>query len=229
MGHSNDTGHGFLPKIEEVVECAKKSYTLIFEGELEKGKYREFKIPWPNELKTGKAVFDWTLAIQSDVDPNSPEDYTTSSVELTFHPNYYRYTFSKKDLNGKIKIVKVDLDDDPDTGRSYASKGFKKSTHPAAETTDKQLDADGVLRGNLTWDSLDTRHVSKMAKSIKDPVFQVHSLRRGHRLESGKVCFAIALTITAEKAEFDIYSRILARFHSLVPIRMEAKSNIRVS
>jgi hypothetical protein len=219
--YTNEMGHGMLALVEDLTECVEKSYTLIFEGEIERGKYREFNIPWIKEITVGKAVFKWTLAVQSSVDPNSPEDYTTSSVEMTFHPNSHKYNF-KKDL----KTKSLDITEFPEEARSLEKDGWKKSVHPSTDSPEKQLDTSNSLRGNLKWDSIDTRSVSKFAKSIKDPIFQVHAICRGHRRESAKVKFAIILSIEAEKASVDIYSKVIAKYANLTPIKMDIQARV---
>lgn len=224
-GHSCQTGHGLLPELNDIVECAEKSYTLIFEGEIDRGNYREFPIPWVKELATGKAVFNWTLAVQSSVDPNSPEDYTTSSVEVTFYPNIFKYAYRDPSSNA---VKNIDLDEDPESARTLERQGWKASAYPVPESPDLQINKGQHIRNDLKWDSVDTRYVSKLARSLKSPMFHVHALARGHRRESAKVRFALVLTITAEKAEFDIYSRVVARYTQLLPIKMNIQTNVRI-
>lgn len=95
--HHIETGHGVLPDdINDIVSCPQKSYTLIYKGEITEGQYAEFQIPWENEIKEGKVTFRWTIAILTDVDHLSPDDYTTSGVEVTFYPNRSNYCFSRQ-------------------------------------------------------------------------------------------------------------------------------------
>ncbi|MES2006319.1 MAG: S8 family peptidase [Bacteroidota bacterium] len=216
--HCLGLGHGILPNdLDEMMNCIDKSYTLIFEGELERTKHREFQIPWLSQLKEGKVNLRWAVAVLTSVDPNSPEDYTTSSVEIGFYPNSHKFVFT--DPTGK-KTKRIDVQEKPKEAEDLLAKGWTQSNVPASETSPKQFQPEGELRKELKWDTVDVRVVPKLAKSIKDPIFQVHAIGRGHRSAGEKVKFVITLTVEAKAATIDLYGGIVANYPALLPIEM---------
>jgi hypothetical protein len=226
-GHCTELGHGILPEsIDNMMSCDAQSYTLIFEGEVERSKYREFQIPWIPTIQTGKVNFRWTVAVQSAVDPNSPEDYTTSSIELSFYPNSQKFNF-KDPRNGKNR--RIDISRDPDTADALEAAGWIKSSTPVSESSPKQFAPEGELRKELKWDTVDTRTIPKMAKSLKSPMFHVHAIGRGHRNAGEKVKFAIVLTVEATGTTVDLYSQIVANYPALLPIKMDIPVSVNVT
>jgi Subtilase family len=224
--HCTSIGHGLLPEsINDMMNCKDRSYTLIFEGEVDRTKYREFEIPWINNIQSGKVNLNWTVAVQTLIDPNSPEDYTTSSIELSFYPNSHKFTFSDPDSTSKKKI---DILENPQQAANLEALGWKKSGTPVSDSVPKQFLPEGELRKELKWDTIDTRVVPKMAKSLKNPIFQVHALGRGHRNANAKVKFAIVLTIEATAAEIDLYDTIVQYYPLLLPVNIDIPVEVKI-
>jgi subtilisin family serine protease len=223
--HSVDLGHGFLPDdLDKITTCQDKSYTLIYKGELEPGKYAEFAIPWENEIEDGKVSFHWTVAVLTDVDHQSPDDYTSSSVEMVFYANRSKYTFSK---GGKNKVVDISVDSKK--AQDLLDDGWKQSNFPASDSSPARYRNEDELRADLKWDSLDTRVIRKKAVGVKDPIFHIHAISRGNRVNQSKVKFALILTVHAPDAKVDLYSRVLNRFSALVPLTLNAQSTVPVT
>jgi hypothetical protein len=92
-GHSTDFGHGNLPDdIEIIASCPSQSYTLIYKGEIESGKYIQLPIPFTDEVTSGKVSFRWTSAVLTNIDPQSG-DFGNSSHRIPFqtvHPGIYQ-------------------------------------------------------------------------------------------------------------------------------------------
>lgn len=221
--HCSELGHGLLPESTDyIMTCDEGSYTLIYEGEVDKGKYREFEIPWTDEIISGKATLHWTTAVQTNVDPNSPEDYTSSSVEIRFYPNSNKYIFSK---DNQTKIV--DIEKDSLLAQELLAEGWTQSNTPQGSSTPKPFTAESDLRKDLKWDSLDIRKTSKMVGSLRNPIFQVHAISRGKRNNSTKVKFAIALTISVSNKDIDLYQKIRAKYNVLTPINMSIQTQIQ--
>jgi hypothetical protein len=224
--HCTSIGHGLLPdNIDKMMNCEDKSYTLIFEGEVDRTKYREFQIPWINTIQTGKVNLNWTVAVKTLTDPNSPEDYTTSSIELSFYPNSHKFIYSDPNSNAKQKI---DILENPLDGIKLESLGWKKSGTPVSDSAPKQFLPEGELRKELKWDTIDSREVPKMAKTLKDPIFQVHALSRGHRNANAKVKFAIVLTIEALAADLDLYDTIVQSYPLLMPVKIDVPVGVNI-
>ncbi len=228
-GHCDEMGHGIMQKdIDTLMTCINNSYTLIYEGEIQHGKFHEFEIPWVNEISRGKVNFKWTVAVQSSVDENSPEDYTTSSIQINFYPDSNKYLFVHEETK---KTKRINILTEAETVKQLEKDGWKQSGTPVSESSENPFTSENSLRNDdLKWDTIDLREVQKMTNSIYDPRFQVHAIGRGKRNNDSKVKFAIALTVEIldETIDTDIYQKIRNKYDALLPINMEIQVPVTV-
>lgn len=223
--HCPEIGHGFITnEFDKIVSCSEESYTLIYRGELDTSKYAEFPIPWDEEIIDGKAKLRWTVAVLTDVDQLSSDDYTSSSVEIAFYPNRNKYTFKNEPglpLDGKNqKTEVVDVSKDPDRAQYLLDNDWVQSNFPQTDSAKSQFRTETELREDLKWDSIDTRQLSKYAKSISEPTFHIHALGRGNRNGVKKIKFALILTVETPKTEIDLYTSILNKYSALIPLEV---------
>lgn len=225
--HCFEMGHGTLPDdISDIAVCPEKSYTLIYQGEIEPGKYGEYQIPWPKDLTQGNVNFRWTLAVLTNVDPQSPDDYTSSTVELAFYPNSQVYGFTKPGKSPKYLNVELKADE----VAKLEADGWKRSAYPKTASKSSGFMTEHELRADLKWDSIDTREISKRASGINYPVFHLHAINRaGARTKSDRVRFALILTVEAPKSSTDIYTRIRSEYSALIPIKMDLQVEVTAS
>lgn len=229
--HSIEMGHGILPEnINVLTACKNDSYTLIYKGEVNEGKYAEFLIPW-EIIEKGKATFRWTAAVLTSVDELSPDDYTSSAVEISFYPNGNKYQFTNQNgslldgINKKSEVV--DILKNPQRAEYLLQNGWKQSQFPKTDSASMKFKTEQELRSDLKWDSLDTREITKLAKGIDDPVFHVHALGRGSRASGSKVKFALVLTVSTTQTEVDLYSKILQKYSALAAVQMKSIVDVR--
>ncbi len=223
--HHKRLGHGYIPEArEDVVNCEPNSYTLIYRGEVPAGKYVQLRIPWLSDLvKKGKITFKWTLAINTTVNPHSPDSYTTSSLETIFYPNAYKYRFKK---NKTLKTL--DIQDNVAEVEHLISNGWLKSNFPVSDGGIVPYSDEYFLRSEeLKWDTIDYRNRTKMATGVKEPMFHLHALTRGGKKHNVK--YAMVLTVIAPEAEIDIYSKILQNYDALVPVKLTLDSDVPIS
>ncbi len=228
IGHSINLGHGLLPDdTTQIITCPEKSYTLMYKGELDASKFVEFEIPWIDEIQEGKVNLRWTVAVLTDVDPQSPDDYTSNSIETFFYPNNRKYRFELVGKDGKVKKVKiVDIEGQKALVTELKSKGWKQSTFPVS-ASGKTHKSEEELRLDLKWDSLDTREVSKRASNLYKPKFHLHALGRGSR-GSQKVKFALIVTVEAPSATIDLYAQVINKYNALVPLKLNIEVPVAV-
>jgi hypothetical protein len=232
-GHNAQMGHGIIPDdFESITTCDANSYTLIYRGEIETGKFAEFLIPWEN-IKQGKVKFKWTAAVLTDVDYLSSDDYTSSAIEVAFYPNQNKFNFKNTKgypLDGVTKKSEiVDIALDPERATYLLKNGWEQSSFPKTDPVDQQFRTEAELRSDLKWDSLDTREVTKFAKNISEPTFHIHALSRGTRNIGIKVKFSLILTVTTPMTEIDLYDTILNKYSALIPLQLRTETQVNVS
>ncbi len=223
-GHNNEFGHGILPEnMDDFVTCKSNSFTLIYQGELEFGKFTAFKIPWINEIKTGKVKFRWTSLVLAGVDPHSPDDYTTGSTLVSFYPHSNKFIFSK---GGKTQ--RLDLNIEALTAKQLIRDGWEQSAFPISASGAKAYTTEDELRADMKWDTVDCRHDSKMAEGVFEPMFHIHALRRGQRQVARKIKFALILTVETTVPDIDLYSQVVSKYRALVPINLDIQTKVQV-
>ena len=162
--YSLGLGHGTIPDdIDQIITCSGKSYTLIYRGEIEPKKYAQFTIPWIKEIDKGKVTFKWTTAVLTNIDSQSPDDYTTSSIETSFYANQDVYTFKKG-----TKQKKVNIETDKEKIAKLIDDGWTQLTFPASSSAQSSYKTEEELRQDFKWDSVDSRSITKMASGVKN-------------------------------------------------------------
>ncbi|MGG8495202.1 S8 family peptidase [Tenacibaculum sp. TC6] len=232
--YSYEMGHGsMLDSIDDITNCGENSYTLIYKGEIQTGKYAEFPIPWDESIDEGTVEFNWTASVLTDVDHLSSDDYTSSTVETTFYPNKNKYQFKNVnniEIDGKIPKTKIiDIVANQKEYEVLLEQGWEQSKYPVTNSAVTQFKSESELRNDLKWDSLDIRSINKKANGISNPVFHIHALGRGNRAKNDKVSFSLLLSVRAPKAKVDIYNKILNKYSALVPLRIETNVDIQVN
>lgn len=224
LGHSFTEGHGFLPEdTSDIVTCVDKSYTLIYKGEIDQNKYVEIPIPWVNEISQGSVIIQYTLAILTPVDPQSPDDYTSCSAEAFFYPHEDKFSF-RKGRHSKI----VDIKNQRDLVKELLDDGWKKSKYPTTASGNTHR-SETDLNMSVRWDSTDSRFISKLAGSLKNPKFHLHAMGRATRASSERVKFCLVVSVSAPKAKIDLYSRILNDFNALMQLRVGVELPVYVT
>ncbi len=223
-GHDNEFGHGILPEnIDDFVTCKSNSFTLIYQGELQFGKFTEFKIPWINDIKTGRVKFRWTSVVLSGTDPHSPDDYTTGSTLVSFYPHSNKFLFSKEGVTQR-----VDLNISPSVAKKLIQDGWEQSPFPISASGAKAYANENDLRADMKWDTVDCRYDTKMAEGVFEPMFHIHALARGQRQKERKIKFALILSVESTVPDLDLYSKIISKYRALVPINMNIETRVRV-
>lgn len=226
-GHTIEGGHGSLTEdIEIMASCPTQSYTLIFKGEIESAKYIQLPIPWTDEVSQGKVSFRWTSAVVTNIDPQSPDDYSTSSIEISFYPNNSMFLFKRGKQTKRIDTALISSDE----LTTLTNDGWEcKSIFPVSESGQNPFQSENELRADFKWDTLDTRSISKKVTGVKNPMFHIHAMERGKRRNSPKVKYTLILTVTTSSAEIDIYAKVRAKYSALVPINLNLNNQINVT
>lgn len=233
QNHSNEMGHGSIPEsVEDIINCEGNSYTLIYRGQIQSGKYAEFLIPW-DDIQSGKVQFKWTAAVLSDVDQLSSDDYTASAIEVAFYPNRNKYKFKNETgepLDGVDKKSEiVDIVANQERAEYLLENGWSQGTFPETGSTSSTYKTEDQLRADLKWDTVDMRQKSMRVNGVSEPVFHIHALGRGARTSTSNVEFALILTVNIESNEIDLYDNILNKYSALIPLELQIQMDVPVN
>jgi hypothetical protein len=234
--HCKEIGHGMLPDdLANIVSCHDKSFTLIYNGEINPKSYARFEIPWVKGI-TGNVKFSWTLNILTAVNENSPDDYTNTTIEMAFYPNSKRYKFKKPDnlRDPKVKeYIELNIEGDAERIKDLIEAGWKRGAYPVTSSNSSSSPAkflkESDLRADLKWDTSDHRTNVKRASGIDNPFFIIHAMSRGKNADKEKVRYALILTVEALNAKEDIYDKVLNKYTALAPVSVEIKTNVVVT
>jgi hypothetical protein len=165
------------------------------------------------------------VATQTNVDPQSPDDYSTSSVVTSFYPNTSKFLF-KRGKNQKA----VDIQKETDKVTKLLSEGWTKdATFPISESGQTPYQVENELKADFKWDSIETRRRNKNASMVNNPMFHLHALERGKRYKSEKIKYTLILTIVVSESAVDLYSKVRNKYRALLPIDLNIENIISVN
>lgn len=186
-GHCDEEhGHGALPSdLDKYVVCGKDEMTVVYQGRLDPKKYVRAEIPVPQNL-SGRIMLRATLCYATNVDSETPGNYTQRAIEVTLRP-----TTSKKTKDGN-----------------------RPSSKPFFEHA--QYESEASLREyGLKWDTVMQGEKHLVAdKSVSSPFFELHYVAREgmkFKCDAGQVPYALVVTIRAPKTP-DIYEQVVERY-----------------
>ncbi|WP_143711731.1 MULTISPECIES: S8 family peptidase [Paenarthrobacter] len=197
-GHERaDVGWGRIPgALEDIMVCGDGEVRVVYQGELTPGRYLRAQIPMPDRGLSGKVKIAATFTYATLTDPQDPGNYTRSGLVVTFRPHDQK--FAKDDAL------------DPQ------SKPFFKKT---------AFDTEGTLRGDAQkWETVLNREQGFMAKSLRNPVFDIHYNARtngGQAIGAERIRYALVVTVTSPRTP-DLYDQVVrtyaGRLEALRPV-----------
>ncbi len=191
--HPHEVGWGRIPSdVEKLIICPPGTAHVLYQGELEAGKYWRLRIPVPSGPMKGKVTISATFCYATETDPQDPINYTRAGLEIKFRPNKSKRT---PDPKGKIP-------DNPDTMPFFQLK---------------EINTEADLRRDAhQWETCLKRTRSFNPATLNDPVFDVHYNARkgGHLYQSAKpIPYALVVTVSAPKTP-DLYNDIVRRYRA---------------
>jgi len=204
---AREVGWGRVPhEIEELVTCPPGMVHVLYQGELEAGRYLRAKIPIPASGLQGNVTISATFCYATETDPQDPLNYTRAGLEVAFRPH-----------QGKFKTGEYGKAKNPST------KSFFKS---GAYQTEEALRRDAHK-----WEPCMKSSVRVRATSLNDPVFDVHyNARRGGMADGSARPIPYALVVTVANDSPDLYNRIAQRYRTMLePLRPVVQIPVRSS
>lgn len=213
--HSEDSGHdqcevgwGRIPtEIEDLILCPDGVAHILYQGELEPGRYLRARIPLPSTGLSGTIRIAATFCYATETDPQDPLNYTRAGLEVAFRPN-------------KDKFTETEFG----TSKNAATKSFFTSKPYATE--------EELRRDAHKWEPCLKASKNFRASSLSDPVFDVHyNARRGGASDRAAKPIPYALVVTVEAKHMkDLYNKIATRYRTqLEELRPVIQVPIRTS
>lgn len=182
-------GYGALPSdLDRFVVCADNEMTVVYQGRLEPRKYVKALIPVPEEL-TGKITIKATLCYATNIDSETPGNYTRSAIEIKLRPDFSKMT-------GDVNRPK--------------SKTF---------ITSSQYSSEANLREYGKWETVMQGEITLIAdRSIEQPFFEMHYIARegvDYNCVAGQIPYALVLTVKAPKTP-NLYESVRTQFQDKI-------------
>ena len=191
--HCHEVGWGRIPSdIEELITCGPGTVHILYQGNLEAGKYLRARIPVPVGSIAGKVEIAATFCYATETDPQDTVTYTRAGLDIKFRPDKAKRT----KVNGKTPLH-------PDTMPFFQ---LKKLYTPEEE----------LRRDAHQWETCVKRTRKFFGTSLNDPAFDIHyNARRGGTPYAGAkpIPYALVVTVRAKNAP-DLYDKISQRYRT---------------
>lgn len=195
--------------IRDILYCSDNKVTFIYQGDLESASGIRAALPFPKELteKQGTISLDATLCFYTDVDQQHTVSYTRAGIEVTFRPNFYKYTGDAGEPDTRSLFNKKKILGDEDTLRRDAHK----------------------------WETCYKVHDNMYASTLNEPIFDIKYLTRdeGHGRSASEMKklpplkYSLVVTISFNK-QYDIYGSICNQYTLLEPLDINIDATINL-
>lgn len=200
-----EVGWGRVPHdVEDLVICPEGAVHVLYQGELEAGRFLRAKIPLPSSGLSGYVTITATFCYATQTDPQDPLNYTRAGLDVVFRPHGAKFT---KTARGPSK--------NPSSKSFFSSGGYE---------------TEEVLRRDAhKWEPCMKASVRMRASSLSDPVFDIHyNARRGGMTDTSAQPIPYALVVTVENESPDLYNKIAQRYRTMLePLRPVIQIPIR--
>ena len=176
----------------EIAVCRDGEIRVLYEGEVSPTRWIRAPIPVPPEVESGMVTIVATLYFKSEVDVNSPSNYTASGIEIVFRPH---------DLKFSTK------------GNPQHPSSAPFFGNPNASQTELNLRRDA-----FKWENCMHSSRNKRASSLRNPCFDIHHLTRseGQPITTREnLRFALVVSITASRTR-NLYDYVVQRYQGVL-------------
>jgi len=193
-------------EIEDLVTCPEGRVHVLYQGDLEAGRYLRAKIPIPSSGLRGKVTISATFCYATQTDPQDPLNYTRAGLEVAFRPHCGKFTKSKRGLSIN-----------PTTKSFFTSGGYQTE--------------EALRRDAHKWEPCMKASVPIMASGLDDPVFDIHyNARRAGMADGSARPIPYALIVTVANDSPELYNKIAQRYRTMLePLRPVIQIPIRSS
>ena len=195
--------------VSDILYCSDNQVTFIYQGTLKSASGIRAAVPFPNELSDmpGKIALDATLCFYTDVDQQHTASYTKAGIEVTFRPDFHKYSGDSGEANTRALFTKSNILGSEDTLRRDAHK----------------------------WETCYKVHDNLMTSSLRDPIFDIKYLTReeGHGKSAADMRnlpplhYSLVVSISFNK-EYDVYGAIRKQYSLLSPLDINLDATVNV-
>lgn len=178
--------------LNEIVVCRDGEIRVLYEGEVSPTRWIRAPIPVPSEVESGMVRIGGTLYFKSEVDVNSPSNYTGSGIEIVFRPHDQKF---------------------PPEGNSQHPSSASFFGNPGGSQTELSLRKDA-----FKWENCMHSSKNKRASSLRNPCFDIHHLTRseGQPITAREnLRFALVVSITASRTR-NLYDLVVQRYRGVL-------------
>lgn len=202
-----EVGWGRVPHdIEDLVTCPEGAVHVLYQGELEAGRFLRVKIPVPSSGLSGMVTITATFCYATLTDPQDPLNYTRAGLDVVFRPHHRKFAKTER---GPSK--------NPASRSFFSSGGYE---------------TEEVLRRDAhKWEPCMKASVRVRATTLNDPVFDIHyNARRGGMNDGSAQPIPYALVVTVANDSPDLYNKIAQRYRTMLePLRPVIQIPVRSS
>ncbi|MHB8132489.1 MAG: S8 family peptidase, partial [Mobilitalea sp.] len=178
--------------LDAIISCPGSMARVIYQGELKPGKVLRAPVPLPKDITNGFITLRATFCYSSIIDPQNPDTYTRSGLDVCFRPNETR-------IASEAKFSKT--------------KPFFNRQPYATEA---------VLRTDfVNWETVLHSEKRFQASTLNSPSFDIHYQIRENGMAARSLVrlrYALVVSIIAPHYN-DINARILSSFPQLQTIQ----------
>ena len=203
--HQHEVGWGrTYHNLDTLLTSDDDSAHIIYQGELEPGKYLRAYIPIPAGQLAGRIDITATFCFMTPVDAEDSINYTRSGLDITFRPH------EKMRSQGPKQRY-------PDAASFFKSSAF-------ANLSESELRADAHK-----WETTLHRKRSIDGVGLNNPVFDIHYNARKAGAQTHiapKIPYALAITVHGKEMP-DLYDRIVRRYRQQLEILKPVQITLR--
>ena len=210
-GHPlEEVGWGMVNSdIRKITVCEDGEIKVLYTGKLEPGKVLRAPIPLPEGELSGDITIKATFCYTCTTDPHTPGEYTRAGLDVKFRPHKNKFDPKQRKKDPRFPAT------DSFFGR-----------HTKSNEQELRTDAH-------KWDTVRSATINKRAKSLLDPVFDIHYIARepgnsDSPRRAPKISYALVVTVRAKKIP-DLYEKVQARYSELVAIQPKIQIPIAIN
>ncbi|SDT97847.1 Serine protease, subtilisin family [Verrucomicrobium sp. GAS474] len=216
-------GHGFCPDDPDaLLGCPPDTVSVLIDHALPPKTASRLPIPLPPALLEGnksRVTLEWTLVVQSPVDPRVPVEYTAHGVAATFYPDARLHAYAPPSyLKPAPAPRRVNIEAEADLAAALESARWTRSELPLSKSANTYRAGARLHGGDLRWDTVVRSSITLPARSLHRPflLLQAHSrLPTANAEAQAPIRFGGILTVRLPGSGEKLYEEVVREYPTL--------------